>query len=117
VRGTIGVDARTYLPEKVLETVRATLLDRFSFASRSLGQSVVASEVIAVIQGVTGVAFVDLDGIERVIAPLQVAPSLKRPDRLDAAVPSQGANDVLFGAELLTLSPLGIELTTELYHG
>jgi hypothetical protein len=50
-----------YLWEKVAEAVRAELLDRFGFARRALGQDLVASEIVAVIQAVEGVAWVDLD--------------------------------------------------------
>lgn len=41
--------------------VRAALLDTFSFEQRELGQPVYASEVLAAIQGVPGVAYADLD--------------------------------------------------------
>jgi len=47
--------------EDVAAEVRATLLDTFGFARRALGQGVCTAEVIAAIQGVRGVAWVDLD--------------------------------------------------------
>lgn len=50
-----------YLWEKVAEAIRAELLDTFSFARRRLGQDLAASEVVAAIQAVEGVAWVDLD--------------------------------------------------------
>ncbi len=49
-----------YLTEKVLQDVRNALETAFSFDSRSLGQSVTRSEVIAPIQAVDGVKAVNL---------------------------------------------------------
>jgi hypothetical protein len=53
----IGPD---YQWEPVVTAVRAQLLDRFGFGKRSLGQWVLASEVISTIQNVTGVEYVDV---------------------------------------------------------
>jgi predicted phage baseplate assembly protein len=56
-----------YLWEKVEPKVRAALLEKFSFASRELGQDALLSEAISTIQSVAGVQFVDVDtfdGIE-----------------------------------------------------
>jgi hypothetical protein len=50
-----------YLWEAVAPQIRASLLDTFSFDRRHLGQDVVLSEVISVIQAVRGVAYVDVD--------------------------------------------------------
>jgi predicted phage baseplate assembly protein len=50
-----------YLEEKVEPLVRQSLLDRFSFDNRQLGQPAFLSEVISVIQRVAGVAYVDVD--------------------------------------------------------
>jgi hypothetical protein len=47
--------------EPVVKDVRARLLDAFSFERRELGQDVLLSEVIAVIQSTRGVAYVDVD--------------------------------------------------------
>ncbi len=60
-----------YLWEAVAPQIRATLLDTFSFDRRHLGQDVMLSEVISVIQAVRGVAYVDvdlLDGIDESLA-------------------------------------------------
>jgi hypothetical protein len=46
--------------------VRAALLDAFSFERRELGQDVLLSEVIATIQAVPGVAYVDVDALTSV---------------------------------------------------
>ena len=50
-----------YLWEKVEPKIRAALLETFSFERRELGQDVLLSEVISVIQRVPGVAYVDVD--------------------------------------------------------
>jgi predicted phage baseplate assembly protein len=50
-----------YLWEKVEPNVRAALLEKFSFASRELGQDALLSEAISAIQSVEGVQFVDVD--------------------------------------------------------
>lgn len=50
-----------YQWESVVLEVRNTLLDRFGFERRELGQDVLLSEVISVIQSVRGVAWVDVN--------------------------------------------------------
>jgi len=50
-----------YLWEAVALKIRARLLDAFSFERRELGQDVVSSEIVSVIQAVEGVAYVDVD--------------------------------------------------------
>lgn len=50
-----------YLWEKVEPQVRASLLDKFSFASRELGQDVLLSEIISVVQSIEGVVYADVD--------------------------------------------------------
>jgi predicted phage baseplate assembly protein len=55
-----------YQWESVEPKLRAALLDAFSFERRSLGQSVFLSEVISVIQQVAGVAYVDVDILDKV---------------------------------------------------
>ena len=50
-----------YQWESVVAELRATLLDSFGFERRELGQDVVLSEVISVMQTVPGVAYVDVD--------------------------------------------------------
>ncbi|MFL6844092.1 MAG: putative baseplate assembly protein [Allosphingosinicella sp.] len=51
--------------EDVIAAVEATLRDQFSFDRRLLGQPVARSEVIAAIQSVDGVDWVDLDALYR----------------------------------------------------
>ena len=50
-----------YLWEAVEPVIRATLLDRFSFMRRQLGQPLYRSEITAVIQQLPGVSFVDIN--------------------------------------------------------
>ncbi|HEY9102443.1 putative baseplate assembly protein [Chitinimonas sp.] len=50
-----------YLWEPVAAKIRAALLARFGFARQALGQSVSLGQVISLIQGVEGVAYVDVD--------------------------------------------------------
>jgi hypothetical protein len=50
-----------YQWEPVVTQVRSALLDAFGFERRELGQDVLLSEVISVMQGVRGVAYVDVD--------------------------------------------------------
>ncbi len=95
-----------YLWEDVVGRVRAKLLDRYSFDRQELGQSVVLSEVIALIQLQRGVQYVDVealgavsqlteDGVLR--APQEIATELKavidnavQKGRPDAYVPALG---------------------------
>ncbi len=81
----------------VLAAVKAALAAAFSFASRSFGQPVFASEVIATMQNVPGVVALTLDDFNRsgVVSsgPLNAIP---------AAAPALGGYG-LTGAELLTL--------------
>jgi hypothetical protein len=53
-----------YLWEAVEAQVRSTLLEAFSFNGRDLGQDVLLSEVISLIQRVPGVAYVDVDVLD-----------------------------------------------------
>jgi hypothetical protein len=80
--------------EPVVKSVRSKLLDVFSFERRELGQGVVLSEVIAAIQSVRGVAYVDVDAfgsipekktdlddenrpIRRLLTPQEIADEVK----------------------------------------
>lgn len=52
-----------YQWEDVVDRVRAALLDRYSFDNQELGQSVVLSEIIALIQNQRGVKYVDVEAL------------------------------------------------------
>jgi predicted phage baseplate assembly protein len=71
-----------YKWETVAAAVRALLLDAFGFGHRALGQAALRSEIIAAIQGVAGVDYVDVDAF--------------------GAVPEKVADDVLQTRRLVT---------------
>jgi hypothetical protein len=52
--------------EAVVPQVRAALLEAFSFDRRDLGQDVLLSEALSVVQAVPGVAYVDVDVLDGV---------------------------------------------------
>lgn len=54
----IGAD---YLWEPVSDAIRAALLEKFSFGKRALGQPALRCEVIAAMQAIEGVVYVDID--------------------------------------------------------
>jgi hypothetical protein len=62
VQGKIFVDP-AYLPEEVKSNVQNALTNAFAFATRSFGQAVAESDVVAVIQAVPGVLYTDLDSL------------------------------------------------------
>jgi hypothetical protein len=57
-----------YIWEVVAKELRAKLLDAFGFERRDLGQGVAVSELLAVMQAVRGVEYVDLDSFGAVSA-------------------------------------------------
>jgi predicted phage baseplate assembly protein len=61
----VRIDPR-YTWEDVESRVRSALLALLSFERRELGDDITASEVIAAIQNVRGVRYVDLDALDRV---------------------------------------------------
>lgn len=88
----------------VLADVRAALLDTFSFDRRAFGQPVALSEVIAAMQAVPGVAWVDVDVLARPGGPPQPAPVLS------AALPETGGGGAVLAAELLVIDPASLRL-------
>ncbi|MFN4089337.1 MAG: putative baseplate assembly protein [Alphaproteobacteria bacterium] len=60
VRAKIVADP-AYAPEAVHDAARAALRDHFAFDAMPLGRSIHASGILALLQGVEGVAAVDLD--------------------------------------------------------
>jgi hypothetical protein len=105
VKARVLVDS-DYIKENVLAAVSEALKKAFSFDSRDFAQAVTPSEVTAVIQGVKGVAAVDLEKLggqdpfsqEHFRLPAEAA------DWADT-----NKKDIL-AAELLTINPDGIEL-------
>lgn len=88
-----------YQADLVLASVQQALLDHFSFDARVFGQPVTQGEVIAVMQNLPGVVAVDLTQLYYA----DEGPTLE--NRLVAAVPQAGSNNVIFPAELLTIDP------------
>ena len=106
IAGTVTVDA-VHLVSDVSANVQAALRATFSFDQRDFGQPVHRSEVIATIQAVDGVEFVDLTAFY----PSGSGVSLQTD--IAAAVPRPGKNE-FFAAQLLTLDPApldGLEVT------
>lgn len=60
IKARVRVGA-AYLWEFIEPKIRAAMLEHFGFEARELGQHVVSSEILSVIQGVLGVEYVDLD--------------------------------------------------------
>ena len=89
--------------DSVLDAVKQALRTAFSFEARAFGQGVALSEVLAVMQHVTGVVHVDLDLLKRYGLFIN---GLKRP--LPAAVPQHDGSN-LQAAELLTLDPAALD--------
>ncbi|MDM0112233.1 hypothetical protein QTI66_08730 [Variovorax sp. J22R133] len=102
------VDGR-YIAADVLDAVQATLLAGFGFEARSLGQSVTAAEVVALMHTVPGVVAVDLDSLLPYTdepPPANTAPT---------AVPAFGARwdaatRTATPAELLLINPAAVAL-------
>jgi hypothetical protein len=102
VAGALKIDLDR-VPEQVVDAVTRALRHAFSFEARDFGQPVHLSEVIAVMQAVPGVIFVDVDALHRADEDVE-----RRP-RIPAAVPRPGDDDVA-PAELLTLDPRPLAL-------
>jgi predicted phage baseplate assembly protein len=92
-----------YLPTRVLEAVTGALRRQFGFAARQFGQPVAKSEVIAAMQDVEGVVFVDLSVLSRTDTDGGLA------EALEAAMPQPGTRQPV-AAELLLLDPRPIAL-------
>jgi len=87
-----------FLPDKVLADIESKLRDRFSFPSRDFGQPVHQSEIIALIQSVSGVVSVNVTAFHR----SDESPTVHV--HLVAAIPAPGGTD-LSPAEILMLDP------------
>jgi predicted phage baseplate assembly protein len=111
VEATIGVDP-AYLADVVAGAVRAALAERFGFAARQFGQPVTAVEVIAAIQRVPGVVFVNLVYLFR-SDPLNPMLLKTLQSVLPAAKPQPGVSRLdAQAAELLIIDPRPIQITT-----
>ena len=96
--------AAEYLPEQVLGQVKNALEAAYSFEHRDFAQSVSASEIIAVMQGIKGVIAVDLDELGG------KNPFGSQLFKLKAAA-AQWDNGAILPAELLLIDPAQIILS------
>jgi predicted phage baseplate assembly protein len=87
-----------FLPDKVVAQIEQKLRDSFSFEARDFGQPVHQSEIIALIQSVSGVVSVNVTGFYR----SDESPTVHL--HLVAKVPAPGGTD-LSPAEILMLDP------------
>jgi hypothetical protein len=111
VAATVKIDP-AYLEDQVGAALDAALRAAFSFDTRTFGQSVTLSEVIAVMQAVSGVIGVTGISFNRSY-PLQFDPVHLNGETfvLTASVPSAGSGAGVSAAELLTLDPAPPALT------
>ncbi len=111
--------SRRHLPEDVEAAARQALTERFGFAARDLAQPVSAAEVIAALQGVSGVVAVDLDTLA--LYDQSVAEETSQPANVLFAPVARVAQDAgepaILPAALLTVLVSGIELTLEADDG
>jgi hypothetical protein len=107
VNAGLVVDFDQRFPD-VAARARAALVDRFSFAHRDFARSATRSEVVAILQAVTGVVAVLVTAFHRVGAPAETADVVvARPARADVD-PATGAVTVGL-AELLLAVPDDID--------
>jgi predicted phage baseplate assembly protein len=100
---TVAADAQV---DVVVAAVEAALRASFSFDARSFGQPVNLSDVMAVMQAVSGVVAVDLDELVRTDGI--GGNGLAGP--LPAALPQVGRFGLVQAAELLALDPRPVDL-------
>lgn len=104
--------------EHVEPRVRAALLDTFGFDRRELGQDVLLSEVVAAIQGVRGVEYVDVDILSKATGSIDPADLERLARDLGAGQPREriaadparagtgpGGGTLLRPAQIVYLSP------------
>jgi len=97
IHGTVTIHA-DHVIDAVMAAATADLSEHYSFAARAFGQPVALSEVIAIMQQISGVVAVDVDKFYRNDEP---TPDWRA--RLDADRPAMGADGVVAAAELLLL--------------
>ncbi len=114
-----------YQWESVATNIRTQLLATFSFNNRDLGQDVLLSEVISVMQAVAGVMYVDVDtlgavpekksddGQRRLLTPDEIAAEVQR--QIDASKMAGPAPRIVVnvaGAETNPISPAQLAFLT-----
>lgn len=103
VAAKVAVDP-AYLAEEVIADATRALLEHFAFEQRDLAQDVTTAEVIAALQGVKGVVFVDLDQLAFLTGGAAVDGRLE-------AQPARFDGGSVHAADLLTLAETDIQLT------
>ena len=103
-----NIDAKVFInknydTDKILGDVTSILTNTFSFNSRSFGQPVTLSEVIALMQSIEGVIFIDLE-------KLYFSDREPELNKLLTANIASLENNVIKPAELLLVNPVGINL-------
>jgi len=98
----VAVDRR-FIAKEVFAAVESALIEAFSFAQRSFGQTLSAAEVIAAMQKVAGVIFVDLTAL------YLAGSSQSLNQRLPVSV-AHFANGSIQLSQLLLINSLGIGL-------
>ncbi len=91
----VKIDA-AYLTDKVMAAITSAVTSAFAFEQRSFGQPVTASELIALVQRIEGVVYVDLDALMCVEQPAMQPPLI--------AQVAHWEGNVIKPAELLALS-------------
>jgi hypothetical protein len=108
----ITCDAR-YVADDVEAAVRSALETAFGYNTRTIGQAVSSAEVIAEIQSVDGVVFVDLDALQL----YQVDTASAQPPVASVLVAHTARVSAdereIIGAELLTVLSAGVDLIME----
>ncbi len=118
--------APDFLFADVAAAARAALTQAFSFERRAFGQGVAAAEVVALLQGIEGVDFVDLNGLAKsdpsmTSLPTTVEAWLSAEEaRWTSAAPGalafstlSGLSDDILPAELLLLDPSSYGITLQ----
>jgi hypothetical protein len=101
-----------YRFEDAAAAARRALFEAFAFKQRAFGQDVSAAEIIALLQGIPGIEFVDLDGLDSIDDPS----AGEIPDTVEALLIAKearwGPGGQIQPAQLLLLdpSPLGLTL-------
>ncbi|MET0357385.1 MAG: putative baseplate assembly protein [Cellvibrio sp.] len=96
-----------YLWEPVVTQVRAALLTRFSFEARELGQDVLLGEVIATIQAVPGVDYVDVDllrGVPEKMAAADGTRELLSPEEISTLITETDPDNLCVGTQHTSLT-------------
>jgi len=92
--------------EPVATALRATLLQRFGFHQRALGQAARLAEIVSAMQGVPGVAYVDVDAFGAI--PEKVAAADGTRLLATQAQITSTVRSVLFGDQLQRLRSAGL---------